>query len=366
MKKIVKGVCALSVCMMVGCKQETGSVPSAQPTEKPTVSSEVTPVPEPVDYVSMYDDLLDTYSAVLHGAKIATEEGFDKTKEVLDFTDIYDKPSYVGYWIEDVSGDDVPELIIGPRIQLDDSSWLLSEVFAVYTIQEEEPKLLFEAQGPESYDRLNNNRFLYMTTEPDGKTCFGVFTLDGQTKKWEEFVFTEDREHFYTNTTGEMDISSSTLSDYSFEEYMQRPMNLIQENGDFSYIPFSMYGYDVFAEWQNASILKKYKEFSNYVVNEDGEMMVISSFHELKDVELLSLEFVDVDEDGNLSMNTDTLYSTDSVFMQKPLMVYALLEGTVPNLGISFVDSDGEKKFYTFSLSGLAGSIVIQPFTPVE
>ena len=141
----------------------------------------------------------------------------------------------LGYAVEDLSGDGVPELVIG---FLPDHSILQ---YAVYTLVNGRPQVVFEdEEGSLGY--LGNGSFHYVVSLPTGMGQGTVsLSQDGAQILWEDFYFTLDdifgggAVTIYHNTTGSLDPAESELTDWTMEYfYAWEP-----EYEDLPMIPFS-------------------------------------------------------------------------------------------------------------------------------
>ena len=142
-----------------------------------------------------------------------------------------DPSAALGYVIQDLSGDGVPELVIG---FLPDHSIL---EYAVYTLADGSPQLVLgDESGSLGY--VGNGSFHYVVTLPTGMGQGTVFlSQDGTQLLWNDFYFTlddifgDDAITIYHNTTGSLDPAESELTDWTMEyfyawepEYENLPM----------------------------------------------------------------------------------------------------------------------------------------------
>ncbi len=132
----------------------------------------------------------------------------------------------LGYLVYDLSGDGVPELVVGSLREYG------GEVNALYTLVDNEPQLVLEGWARNSY--------VYVNSYVGGSSCFynhgsnsaaesgqGIFTLsrNGRELEWRRFYFTYaedgdwDNVTVYTNTTGSWDPEESEQADLTLEEY---------------------------------------------------------------------------------------------------------------------------------------------------
>lgn len=127
----------------------------------------------------------------------------------------------LGYTIEDISGDGIPELVVGTLPEHG------GQINAVYTLVDSQPQFVFEGWYRSSYSYLGNGRFYYYGSSSASEAGQGFFSLskDGTTLNCEDFYFTHAAEEDYSylrvyyNTTGSWDIAESQKADMSLEEF---------------------------------------------------------------------------------------------------------------------------------------------------
>lgn len=125
----------------------------------------------------------------------------------------------LGYVVEDLSGDGVPELVVG---FLPDYSILQ---YAVYTLVDGRPQVILEdEEGSLSYS--GNGSFHYVISLPTGMGQGTVsLSQDGTQILWEDFYFTlddilgGDTVTIYHNTTGSLDPAESERTDWTIEDF---------------------------------------------------------------------------------------------------------------------------------------------------
>lgn len=127
-----------------------------------------------------------------------------------------DAPYEMGYLIEDLSGDGIPELAVGG---------LRGMTNALYTLVDGKPELVFEGWYRSSYVYLGDGRFYYYGSNSAAESGQGVFALtkDGTRLECESFLFTglnsDGDVVVYSNETGSWDIAESEKSDMTAEEF---------------------------------------------------------------------------------------------------------------------------------------------------
>ncbi|MGN0425173.1 MAG: hypothetical protein ACI4FY_07630 [Acetatifactor sp.] len=79
----------------------------------------------------------------------------------------------------------------------------------------------------------------------------------------------------------------------------------------------------------------------------------------VSDVSVLSLSLTDVPESGELLFDATVEYSLPELTPDMPLVVSAGFGETIPTLGISFLDPNGDRKVYGITMSGEDQSILL-------
>lgn len=195
--------------------------------------------PTPVSAGNVYDELIQRYRQIVadpDGSSAETAGERCVLTAARDMREWDENPlTALGYAVEDLSGDGVPELVIG---FLPDHSIFQ---YAVYTLVDGRPQVVFEdEEGSLGY--LGNGSFHYVASLPTGMGL-GTVSLsnDGAQILWEDFYFTLDdifgggTVTIYHNTTGSLDPAESELTDWTMEYlYAWEP-----EYEDLPMIPFS-------------------------------------------------------------------------------------------------------------------------------
>ena len=189
----------------------------------------------PVSAKAAYDDLIQRYRQIVTDPYASSANGAGERCVLVAAQDMLewgeDPSAALGYVIQDLSGDGVPELVIG---FLPDHSIL---EYAVYTLADGSPQLVLgDESGSLGY--VGNGSFHYVVTLPTGMGQGTVFlSQDGTQLLWNDFYFTlddifgDDAITIYHNTTGSLDPAESELTDWTMEyfyawepEYENLPM----------------------------------------------------------------------------------------------------------------------------------------------
>ena len=196
---------------------------------------ELPAAPAPVSAETAYEGLIQRYRQIVadpDGSSADTAGERCVLTAARDMREWDENPlTTLGYAVEDLSGDGVPELVIG---FLPDHSILQ---YAVYTLVDEQPQVVFEDEKG-SLGYLGNGSFHYVVSLPTGMGQGTVsLSQDGAQLLWEDFYFTLDdifgggAVAIYHNTTGSLDPAESELTDWTMEyfyawepEYENLPM----------------------------------------------------------------------------------------------------------------------------------------------
>ena len=200
---------------------------------------ELPAAPAPVSAETAYEGLIQRYRQIVVDPDGSSAETVGEQCVLTAARDMRewgeDPLETLGYAVEDLSGDGVPELVIG---FLSDHSILQ---YAVYTLVDGRPQVVFEdEEGSLGY--LGNGSFHYVVSLPTGMGQGTVsLSQDGTQILWEDFYFTLDdifgggTVTIYHHTTGSLDPAESELTDWTMEYfYAWEP-----EYEDLPMIPFS-------------------------------------------------------------------------------------------------------------------------------
>ena len=100
----------------------------------------------------------------------------------------------------------------------------------------------------------------------------------------------------------------------------------------------------------------------------DDEMtvkVVFSTESTVTDFRVLSISMQDYDDSDNFTFAAEELFTLAELTPERPLEAGLQFIGTIPNNGISFVDPDGNTKYYAVDMSGRDGSLFLWEITVV-
>lgn len=327
------------------------------------------------DYNKVYSDIIESFKSVI-------------TDGVQDETEIPGDPSIIyelsgreaefnlGYAVEDLSGDGIPELTIATINEKRDGIGYGEQVYAVYTCHDNTVSLVFEGAYRNSYRYKGNGTFLYRGSGGAIYNIFGSYTLqpDGRILKCDDYYFTYEKDDtfteigYYHNTLGISDKEQSEELDITEDEFWEISKNMESESEEIALIPFV----DEYEVKKVSKLFAKYIDDSTY--NDDScdfysidqseysTKIVFSTDDKLQDFKILSLFMEDVSDDGNVSYSINDIYSHGTLTFDRPLVVEMTFYGDTPSYGISYKDETGETKRFSISMSGYDGSLELLKF----
>lgn len=110
-------------------------------------------------------------------------------------------------------------------------------------------------------------------------------------------------------------------------------------------------------------------DYANYtivefdVTGEESQVRVLfTASAAVTDFKVLSLTCENVDDDGNISFSVQERYTQPELTPDCSLVVGMEFFGSIPNNGISYVDTDGVEKRFAVDMSGEDGSLYLWEF----
>lgn len=334
-----------------------------------------------VDYMEAYAPVLDKYYNLIFGPEDAfmDEDDINGLYEMCMYNSPDEVVEWVGYRIEDLTGDGIPELLIG----IIDNANEGTDLLAIYSYKDGKPVFVNGGWSRYTVAWLGDNRFFEYGSGGAIYSIFGTFELseDGTEMNYTDYYFSheynDDYEdvRFYHNTTGEWDVEKSELVEEDMDTTWARYDAWDEASITMRFESMAVYEEKtgkvrpetdekepegIYAYW--AKDVKS--DYSDYeMVNLDAgdlaEEVAIFSAVPMSDFRVLNLTFKDVDEDGKLIFDTEEAYYIEEVLM--PVVIKMCFTGDIPNVGISFVQ-DGVTKYYGITISGMDGSLQLIEF----
>lgn len=382
-------------------------------TESPTTEEAAkTTEDTPSSAAGMTDEeAYSIYSGVLNNLCTAMLAGLDSIDE-MELTDgagwLYDvmpgrdsetAMASVGYLIKDISGDGVPELLIGSITDQDDGNDYGSYIFSIYTIVNGVPQCSVEGWYRSSYQMMNNGQIFYAGS---GGAMYGIFavydiTKDGTDLICQDYYFTTNTDDtfenyaMYHNTVGESDVSVSEQLAIPEDEFWKVGDDYRSQTYNLPYTTLLVYAKDngLISDGQNngtdpgagqntaveltpvaihiywaSDYTGRVDDYDYYnLADYDNEhLILITTDRKVTDFKVLSLEYQDVTQDGTLLFHETELYHQDQLTPERPFVVGMDLIGTIPNNGISYVDSNGDYRRFAVTESGEDGSLMLMEY----
>lgn len=371
---------------------ENSVQPAPQPVETTetaeTVPEAAEPAPaEQIDYLTIYAPVLDETCDVLYNGYDWEEEYQYVSTGVIEAGNTgapEEVLGLLGYAIEDVSGDGIPELLIGTVSESEQANFFRDVIFAGYTCKDGEIVMFLEGWARNSYQWLGGGRFFNSGSGGAIYSCFGTFHIseDGTELICEDFYFTNEKDASFTeigmyhNTTGAWDVSVSEELELSDEAFWDMEASLEDTRERMELTPFADYDYTGFiaqpldckvrADYYDdvADSISFYDDAAKMfgLSAENCETTVVFQSKEgVGDFKLLALTLRDVDESGKALFDVSEVFAMTELRAGSPLAVPMSFPGDIPSSGFSYTDTDGTIRTYTLSVSGKDGSLVVAP-----
>ena len=175
--------------------------------------------------------------------------------ELVNYVSLEEAQHATGYAIADISGDLVPELLIGER-SVDDNGKTTTDIFQCFSVKDGELVMVFEGWGRNRTQWLGENRFLLYASSGAASSGFGVRYFTGEDTDmslnaheietvWEDFYFSDGDEagniSYYHNTTGEWDAAKSEQVPMEGGAFWQMYEDLEEQCQPFPFQPVTSY-----------------------------------------------------------------------------------------------------------------------------
>lgn len=98
-------------------------------------------------------------------------------------------------------------------------------------------------------------------------------------------------------------------------------------------------------------------------MDEPQPLIYFSTENTVEDFKVLSLTFESIDDDGNVKFTVEEIYNCGTMTPEEPQLIRMELMGTIPNNGISYVDTNGQTRYFAVEVSGYDGSLMLTEFT---
>lgn len=312
---------------------------------------------EEPDYEVVYAPVLEEYYQLMtcKPEDVEWEDGFVGLIEARIVMGTEETLRHTGYTITDLSGDGIPELVICDILDIEAENLSGKYLYAVYTCVEGVPQLSFDAWFRNQFFALPDGSFLNIGSNG---AAYAVLALhqpapDGTGLECTDYYFTYQTDEtmqeiavFY-NTIGQSDPTVSEQTGMTLEELWQMDDIYSSMVVEFPLTSFAeRYGLPsrVQAEW-----------------SQNEKAAVFTATGNITDFTFLSLRLESVSENGDAEYTVTEETAYGNLTQESKLVVPVTFLGDLPEYGISYIDSAGISQFFTLSISGKDGSLVLMP-----
>jgi hypothetical protein len=255
-------------------------------------------------------------------------------------------------------------------------------IYAAFSATRGQPELIFEGWYRNAYYYLGDDRFYNTASAGAMYSIFGTFRLspDGRTLNCEDYYFSYEKDEsmeevgHYHNTKCEMEKSISTELKGGQEAFEQTSSTFARQIQTLTITPFSKYqpsadykptkAYNpVSVDWAERS-LKDITDYHEFVADttEHQVQLLVTTEQRVENFKFLGLLASGADENDNIIFDIDERYALDALTPDKPLLLWMTFFGDLPSYGFSYEDETGQTRYFSISLSGYDGSVMVIEF----
>lgn len=238
------------VLVMTGCGSKDAVTDDAvvkpqNPLEDFSKEEENEEPEKEIDYTEVYKEVLAEYQKFINSGEESDFAVSTGALEAVMGLGSEEALKSIGYTIEDMSGDDIPELLIGEVSEEENGFGTM--IYALYNCTNGTPECTFEGWYRNAYHWMGDGSFTYGGSASAICSMFGTAALseDGTALEWQEYYFTHEKdENFeeigcYYNTTGEVDVAASEELDISLDEFWDMETEILEKRQWMELTPFS-------------------------------------------------------------------------------------------------------------------------------
>jgi hypothetical protein len=356
-----------------------GTAPKAEAAPAPESKGAV-PADIPAAYVPVLDNMHDILAH--HQPDREWQDGEYGVMERWRGSAGPEALSSVGWALLDLNGDGRKELLISP-VQVQDGKATGQEIYALYAEKDGKAFLVQEGTTRNCFALMNGGLLKHHGSGGAMMQILGICGLSADgTLVWHDYWFTDSKNEaheigYYWNDNGMPDKKASQeIPQAAFEKAEEA---LVRQNVEAEFTLFKDWrkaasapssepapGLDsvsaVTLQWAkdvpDAASAERFSASST----EPIVQVAVCAERAVKDIKVLGLEFVDINEDGKVGFKTSELFRRDSLEPGRPLVVAMTFMGTIPQYGISYTDEQGNACRYAITESGKDGSLQLMPF----
>ena len=370
-KNVLVGAMLLASLAMLlnGCgsdKQAAATQPKATKVEE--AAAAVAKVPA---YEHEYGKLVEgIYNFVNDGnMDKVPQQGMTGIYELRDHMGYVDASNMLGYTLQDINNDKVPELIFAILDnEKQGKGYYGKDIYAIYTFVDGKIKFVDEGWARSNIKLLANNMLL--TRGNSSNTDYVLALKDllpNGNKRCIDMYFTRSKSNnepgldVYRNNVGRDDVAVSQKTNMTADDFFDMGAEMAGDSVKLELLPLKEYkqrGFKGLAmqylecmgvhELQDAKFnLSKYEQVS--VPNPfKGADVIFRSTKNLEEFRLLELA------------SGKSVYSKDLLMADEKLVLHLESLETIPKNGISFKDDAGRERRFAILQSGKDGSIYLQ------
>ena len=368
-----------AMLMLNGCslrdaepdKPEQGDVqPETAETETGSADNEDT-----VDYEALYKPVLDEFFGLASGEYDENNipEGGTALLEGNGWSGSNAMLWDSGYMIDDLSGDGVPELLIGSTAGEEYEVAAGTMIYALFTAADGQAKLTLEGAYRNAYCILEDGSIFNQGSGGAAYHIFGLYNLseDGTALTCRDCWFTHEKDgnfediRCWHNTVGEMDPAVSEELSMPLDEFWEMEEKLAKQRKVLDLTTFAEYGGVQKPEYaENPTVSAVYGnnytgEYDSFAADDADYAVevVFTTDAAVRNFKVLALTLDEITDDGYVSFFFEELYAYGELTPDKGLAVKMSLPETIPFYGISYTDGTGADRVFSVNLSGFDGSI---------
>ena len=328
------------------------------------------------------------YAPILNEVLDAVEKGCDGTEEyqyistgtteAIMFGKNEDMLKRLRYMIKDISGDGVPELLIGENASYElDGTEDDSYIFEGYTCKDGKPVRFLEGWARSSYQPIDEGTFHYYGSSGAMSSGYGICHIseDGTELIWDDFYFSDGTDEsniaYYHNKTGEWDTANSEVLDMDGNEFWSKDEEIACKTLEWKVIGeyngksgnASMTN-ETQSEGAVCPISIEYSDeepsdscivYDPAYVDEYTNHILIKTSKEVKNFRIVTVTMED--SDNSYKFVPKECYKLDSFTPDMPIYAGMNFPGDLPNNGFIYTDENGKDRFFVISQSGEDGSL---------
>lgn len=369
-KNVLVGAMLLASLAMLlnGCGSDKQAATQPKATKVEEAAAAVAKVPA---YEHEYGKLVEgIYNFVNDGnMDKVPQQGMTGIYELRDHMGYVDALNMLGYTLQDINNDKVPELIFAILDnEKQGKGYYGKDIYAIYTFVDGKIKFVDEGWARSNIKLLANNMLL--TRGNSSNTDYVLALKDllpNGNKRCIDMYFTRSKSNnepgldVYRNNVGRDDVAVSQKTNMTADDFFDMGTEMAGDSVKLELLPLKEYkqrGFKGLAmqylecmgvhELQDAKFnLSKYEQVSVHNPFK-GADVIFRSTKNLEEFRLLELA------------SGKSVYSKDLLMADEKLVLHLESLETIPKNGISFKDDAGRERRFAILQSGKDGSIYLQ------